>query len=68
MSQKLGECSAFQVLVVFGPVVWIPGIPENERDCYLGVLLESQNQPNHQLTISWEVTLEKIKDAQIRNN
>ena len=40
----------------FDPVVWIPGIPENERDCYLGVpRFESQttNRPNQQLTISW---------------
>ena len=29
-------------MLVWGPVVWIPGIPENERDCYLGVPLESQ--------------------------
>ena len=29
-------------LVVWGPVVWIPGIPENERDCYLRVPLKSQ--------------------------
>ena len=29
----------------FGLVVWIPGIPENERDCYLGVSLESQESP-----------------------
>ena len=27
---------------VCGPVVWIPGIPANERDCYLRVPLESQ--------------------------
>ena len=26
----------------FGLVVWIPGIPENERDRYMGVSLESQ--------------------------
>ena len=37
----------------FGLVVWIPGIPENERDCYLGVPLESQTtNPNQQLAIS----------------
>ena len=29
-------------LLLWGPVVWIPGIPENERDCYVGVSLESQ--------------------------
>ena len=35
-------------------MVWIPEIPENERDCYLGVPLESQTtNPNQQLTISW---------------
>ena len=27
---------------VWVPVVWIPGIPENERECYLKVPLESQ--------------------------
>ena len=37
----------------FGLVVGIPGIPENERDCYLGVSLESPTTNwNHQLTIS----------------
>ncbi len=30
-------------------------IPENERDCYLEVSLESQTtNPNQQLTISWQ--------------
>ena len=29
-------------LVVWGLVVWNYGIPENERDCYFGVPLESQ--------------------------
>ena len=39
-------------------MVWIPGIPENERDCYLGVPLESKTtNPNQQLTISRERTL-----------
>ena len=42
------------VLLVWWLVVWIPGIPENERDCYLGVpRFESQTtSPNQQLTIS----------------
>ena len=41
-------------LLVWVPVVWIPGIPENERDCYLGVpRFEPQTtSPNQQLTIS----------------
>ena len=30
-------------LVVWGPVVWIPRIPLNERDCYLGEPLEPQS-------------------------
>ena len=29
----------------WGPVVWSPGIPENERDCYLGVPLDSNPKP-----------------------
>ena len=29
-------------MLVWGPVVWIPGIPENVRNCYLGVAIESQ--------------------------
>ena len=35
--------------MVWGPVVWIPGIPENEMDCYLGApRFESQTtNPNH---------------------
>ena len=48
------------VVVVLGPVGldsdWISEnerIPENERDCYLGVSLESQTtNPNPQLTMS----------------
>ena len=40
-------------LLVWGLVLWIPGIPENERDCYLGVSLESQTtNPHQQLTIT----------------
>ena len=44
-------------LVVWGPVVWIPGIPENEQELgFLGVpRFESQipnhRAPNHQFTI-----------------
>ena len=36
-------------------VVWIPGIPENERDCYLGVTprIPNHRAPNHQFTIGW---------------
>ena len=33
-------------LLVWGPVVWIPGIPENERACYLGVPVESTQTNN----------------------
>ena len=47
--------SANGQLLVWGPVVWIPGIPENEKDCYLGVPLESQTtNPNQQLSMSWQ--------------
>ena len=39
--------------MVWGLLVWIPGIPY-ERDCYLVVTLESQaTKPNHQFPISW---------------
>ena len=36
-------------------MVWIPGIPENERDGYLGTPIRIPNHraPNQQLTISW---------------
>ena len=40
--------------------VWIP---ENERDCYLRLLVESQiTKSNHQLTISGETRLEQEKN------
>ena len=45
----------FQLMVNwwFGLVVWICGIPENERDSYLVVPLESQTtNPNRQLSIT----------------
>ena len=35
-------------------VAGIPGIPENERDCYLGVALETlTTNPNQRLTSWW---------------
>ena len=39
----------------FGLVVWIPGIPENERDCLFGGILRIPNHraPIQHLTISW---------------
>ena len=41
-------------IVGLGVGGWIPGIPENETNCYLGVpRFESQTtSPNQQLTIS----------------
>ena len=48
----------FQLMVNiwFGVVVWICGIPESERDSYLGVPLESQTtNPNRQLTIALRI-------------
>ena len=43
-------------LLVWGPVVWIPGIPENERDWqpWVGAPIRIPNHraPNQQLTIS----------------
>ena len=48
----------FQLMVNwwFGLVVWICGIPENERDSYLVVPLESQTtNPNRQLTITLRI-------------
>ena len=53
-------------LAVWGPVLRIPGIPENERDCYLEVpRFESQStNPNHQLTICW-VNIKQNKNAEL---
>ena len=57
--------------MLWGPVVWIPGIPENERDFYLGVPLESSQTtgpPNHQLTISGRNATTKNKYKKTRRS
>ena len=49
VSSREGSWPFIQVMVkrggFWGLVVWIPGIPENERDCYLGVPLDSNPKP-----------------------
>ena len=53
---KRGFYSTNGKLVVWGLVVWIAGIPENERDCYLWVPLDFQttNWPLADLLCSWK--------------
>ena len=38
---SLTEINQLMVHWWFGLLVWIPGIPENEGDCYFGLSLES---------------------------